>query len=75
MARFAHERAVPVLDLSRGVGADPDGWFLPGDTVHPSPEGHSDLARRLDPLVRDLLEPRLAALRGGPAALQQRSGG
>ena len=58
MLDFARERGIPALDLTRLQGQDmtPDEWFLPRDTVHPSAAGHADVARRLEPLVRALLE-------------------
>jgi lysophospholipase L1-like esterase len=60
MLDFARERRIPVLDLTGGPEMRPDEWFLPMDTVHPSAAGHADLARRLEPLVRELLARRSA---------------
>jgi len=55
MLDFARERSIPVLDLTKGPDMPPDEFFLPMDTVHPSAAGHADVARRLEPLVRELL--------------------
>ena len=55
MLDFARERGIPVLDLTEGPEMSADAWFLPHDTVHPSAAGHSDVARRLEPIVRELL--------------------
>lgn len=62
MADFAETHGIGLVDLSRGVD-EPDRWFLPEDTVHPSVEGHADLARRLEPLVLAHLKRRRAVRR------------
>jgi lysophospholipase L1-like esterase len=63
MLDFAHERGIPVLDLTKGPEMSPDEFFLPMDTVHPSAAGHADVARRLEPLVRGLLASSSSAAR------------
>lgn len=67
MASYAREHGIPVVDFATGFGAPGGDWFLVDDSVHPNAPAHEAIARRLEPVARDLLGrrekiPRTASL-------------